>query len=101
MLVGSYAARRPRGLQRLVIASGLASWELSMKGIETRRSELPEETLDVLKKCEQDKDYDNPAYKEATMIFSKKFAFRDDQPPDVLLAALKNLAADKTTYGTM
>jgi len=101
MLVGSYAAKRPRGLQRLVIASGLASWELSMKGIEIRRSELPGETLDVLKKYEQDGDYNNPAYKEATMIFSKKFVFRDDQPPEMLMAALKNLAADKTVYGTM
>ncbi|TVY83000.1 L-amino acid amidase [Lachnellula suecica] len=102
MLVGSYAAKRPRGLQRLVIASGLASWELSMKGIETRRCELPEETLQTLRKYEQDGDYDNPEYKEATAMFSKKFVFRDDQsPPQMLMAGLQNLAADKTVYGTM
>jgi len=101
MLVGSYAATRPRGLRRLVIASGLASWELSVRGIEIRRSELPEETLDLLKKHEKDGDYDNPAYKAATMGFSKKFVFRDEQPPGILMTALENLAADKTVYGTM
>jgi hypothetical protein len=55
----------------------LTSWELSIKGIEIRRSELPEGILEVLKKYEKEGDFDNPAYKEATMAFFKTFACRD------------------------
>ncbi|CAG8957408.1 hypothetical protein HYFRA_00011389 [Hymenoscyphus fraxineus] len=101
MLIGTYAAKQPRGLRRLVIASGLASWELSMKGIEMRRSELPETTQEVLKKYEKEGDYENPTYKEATMAFSKRFVCRDDPLPEMLMAALKNLGGDSTVYRTM
>lgn len=81
MLAGAYAATRPRGLRRLVLASGLASWELSMKGTEIRRSELPEAMQEVLKKYKQEDNYNNPAYKKATMAFSKSFMCRDDPFP--------------------
>lgn len=101
MLGAAYAATQPEGLRRLVLASGLASWDLSMKGIEIRRRELPEEMLEVLEKYEKGGDYDNPAYKEATMTFSKTFVCRDDPLPEMLMPALQHLGEDKTVYGTM
>jgi L-proline amide hydrolase len=55
----------------------------------------------VLEKYEQEGNYDNPAYKEATMAFSKTFVCRDDPLPDMLMPALKNLGEDKTVYSTM
>jgi L-proline amide hydrolase len=72
-----------------------------MKGVEIRRSELPDGMQEVLKKYEQEGDYDNPAYKEATMAFSKTFVCRDDPFPEMLMPALKHLSEDKTVYGTM
>jgi len=101
MLGASYAATQPRGLRRLVLASGLASWDLSMKGIEIRRSELPGGMLEVLKKYEHKGDYDNPLYREATMAFSKAFVCRDDPLPEMLMPALQHLSEDQTVYGTM
>lgn len=96
-----YAATRPQGLKRLVLASALASNDLSRRGIKIRRSELPSGTLEVLEKYEGKGDYDNPAYKEATMTFTKTFVCRDDPLPQDLMPALKNLSEDKTVYGTM
>ncbi|CAG8977069.1 hypothetical protein HYALB_00005777 [Hymenoscyphus albidus] len=101
MLVGAYAARRPRGLRRVVIASGLASWELSIKGIEMRTGEMDEATREVPRRCEEEGDLDSEAYKEAVMAFSKRFVCRDDPLPELLLPALKNLGEDTNVYGTM
>jgi hypothetical protein len=52
-----------------------------MKGTEIRRSELPEAMQEVLKKYKQEDNYNNPAYKKATMAFSKSFMCRDDPFP--------------------
>lgn len=101
MLGAVFAATRPHGLRRLVLASGLASKDLSIRGIQLRRSELPPGTLRVLEEYEQKGEYDNPAYREALMVFNKMFACRDDPLPEMLLPAFKNLREDKTVYGTM
>lgn len=101
MLGAAFAATRPRGLQRLILASGLASKDLSIRSIELRRKELPSETLRVLEEYEQRGELDNPAYKEASMVFSKTFVCRDNPLPELLMPAYKNLTEDKTVYGTM
>lgn len=101
MFGASFAASRPRGLQRLVLASGLASKELSMRSIEIRRSELPAETLQVMQEYEQKRDFEHPAYKEALSVFSRMFVCRDNPPPSELMPAFKNFSDDKTVYGTM
>lgn len=97
----TFAASRPKGLQRLVLASGLASKDLSIRGIQLRRGELPKEVLQVMKEYEQKRDYENPAYLEAKMVFNKAFVCRQEPPPPELLPAFKNLRDDTTVYSTM
>lgn len=97
----TFAASRPKGLQRLVLASGLASKDLSIRSIQLRRSELPKEVLQVMDECEQKQDYENPTYLEAQMIFNKTFVCRQEPRPLELLPAFNNLRDDKTVYETM
>lgn len=101
MLGAAFAASRPRGLQRLVLASGVASMELSVQSIRIRRSELPTDTQRILDKCEQEADYESPAYREALTVFQKMFVCRADPVPEEMMVAFKHLSEDKTVYGTM
>lgn len=101
MFGATFAATRPRGLQRLILASGLASKDLSVRSIQLRRKQLPSETLRVLEEYEKKGEYDNPAYREALMVFNKTFVCREDPLPELLMPAFKNLSEDKTVYGTM
>ena len=97
----AFAARQPRGLQRLVLASGLASMNLSEKSIQLCRSELPIDVQEVLNKCVQEADYKSQAYREAMTIFQKMFVCRADPLPEELMLSLKHLGEDQTVYGTM
>ncbi|KAJ4422059.1 hypothetical protein N0V82_003249 [Gnomoniopsis sp. IMI 355080] len=101
MLGAAFAARRPRGLQRLVLASGVASIDLSNEGILMCRSEMPIDAQEVMKKCVQEGDYESQAYRDAMAIFQKTFVCRADPLPEELMQSLKNLGEDKTVYGTM
>lgn len=97
----AFAARQPRGLQRLVLASGLASMDLSEKSIQLCRSEMPIDAQEVLKKAVQDANYTSQAFRDAMAIFSKTFVCRADPLPEELKLSLKHLGEDKTVYGTM
>lgn len=97
----AFAARRPRGLQRLVLASGLASMDLSEKSIKMCRSELPADVQEVLNRCVREGDYKSQAYRDAMTVFQKMFVCRADPLPEELLASLKHLGEDQTVYGTM
>lgn len=101
MFGATFAATRPRGLQRLVLASGLASNELSMRSIQIRRGELPPDVTKLMEDCEQRRDLENPAYQEALMLFNKTFVCREDPVPSELMPAFKHLSEDKTVYGTV
>lgn len=97
----TFAASRPKGLQRLVLASGLASKDLSIRSIQLRRGELPKKVLQVMEQYEKKQDYENPAYLEAQMVFNKTFVCRQEPPPSELHPAFKNLRDDQTVYRTM
>lgn len=101
MLAVAFAARQPRGLQRLVLASGLASMDLSEKSIQMCRSELPIDVQRVLAKCVQEADYTSQAYRDAMTVFQKTFVCRADPLPEELMLSLKHLGEDQTVYGTM
>jgi L-proline amide hydrolase len=101
MLGAAFASTRPRGLRRLVLASALASKQLSIDSLKLRREELPPDTQMVLQECEQKGDYNSPAYQEAWGVFQKMFLCRTEPYPPELISSLKNLTDDKTVYGTM
>ncbi|KAH8892114.1 proline-specific peptidase [Thozetella sp. PMI_491] len=97
----AFAASRPRGLQRLVLASALASIELSIRSIQLRRSELPIEAQSILNKCELEGDYTGSSYQEALMAFHKMFVCQADPLPAELILAFRTMNSDKTVYNTM
>jgi proline-specific peptidase len=97
----AFAASRPRGLQRLVLASALASIDLSIQSIQLCRNQLPIDIQRVLDKCEQEGDYESVAYKEAMPVFQKTFVCRAEQMPAELVLAFQHLGEDTTVYGTM
>ncbi|KAI0886417.1 proline-specific peptidase [Annulohypoxylon maeteangense] len=97
----AFAASRPRGLRRLVLASALASMELSVQSIQLCRSELPMNSQRVLDRCEQEADYESQAYKEALTVFHKMFVCRAEPVPAELMLAFQHLSDDRTVYGTM
>lgn len=101
MLGAAFAAGRPRGLQRLVLASGVATMELSVQSIRLRRSELPIDIQSVLDKCEQEADYESPRYQEALKVFHKMFVCRAEPVPAELALAFQHFSEDRTVYGTM
>ncbi|KAK7751996.1 hypothetical protein SLS62_005958 [Diatrype stigma] len=97
----AFAARQPRGLKRLVLASGLANIDLSEKGIQLCRSGLPIDVQRVLEKCVQEGDYKSQAYRDAIAVFQKTFVCRADPLPEELIMSLNHLGEDPTVYGTM
>ncbi|KAF2149030.1 proline-specific peptidase [Myriangium duriaei CBS 260.36] len=101
MLGPAFASRRPQGLQRLILASGNASKELSMLGASVRRDELPPQHLEAILEAERTRNLDTAAYKEAMNIFNQRYLCRTMPPPAELLLGVKNMAEDKTVFGTM
>lgn len=97
----AFAARQPRCLQRLVLASGLASMDLSKKSIQLCRSELPIDVQEVLDKCVQEAGYKSQAYRDAMTIVQKMFVCRADPLPEELMLSLQHLGEFQTVYGTM
>ena len=101
-LAAAYASRRPPGLRRLVLASGLASSELAIQGRRLLTEQLPQEARQALDEAERTGDLENPAYSAALAIFNKQYLCRADPfPPEELKPAMKNLAEDKTVHETM
>lgn len=101
MLGAAFAAGRPRGLRRLVLASGLPSMALSVETIRLRVSELPAETQQTLHEYTKKEEYEHPAYQSALMVFLQRYLCRDNPFPVELMPTMKHLSDDKTVYGTM
>ncbi|KAI0096819.1 hypothetical protein F4776DRAFT_651441 [Hypoxylon sp. NC0597] len=90
MLGLAFAARRPQGLRRLVLASALASKELATLGTCLLRDQMPPDMRQALDEAEEKGEYGSPEYKEALPFL-----------PVELMPALKNLSEDTTVYRTM
>ena len=102
MLGAAFAASRPRGLRRLVLASPLASNELSTHGLHLLRNQLPLEQQQALQKGEQESDFTSPAYMNALGAFYKKHLCRTEPfPPVELLPALGHLSQDTSIHKIM
>lgn len=97
MLGAVYAARRPKGLKKLIIASSPASVPLYVVGNNRLRSELPQNVREAL----ESSDHNSPEYEKASAFFYKQHVCRLDPRPDDVQTAFKNLEEDSTAYLTM
>jgi proline-specific peptidase len=102
MLGSAFAARQPRGLQRLVLASALASQELAGRGVRLLRDQMPPDMRQAFDEADKNCDYDTSAYKDALDFFFRKHVCRaDPYPAPELVPALMHLGEDTTVYHTM
>ncbi|KAI1758520.1 proline-specific peptidase [Hypoxylon sp. FL1150] len=102
MLGAAFAARRPPGLRRLVLASGLASEELAARGVGLLRDQMPSDMQQALNEAEEKGVYGSVGYKRAMDFYRRKYVCRVDAfPPVELLPALEHMGEDSTVYRTM
>lgn len=101
VLAANYAARQPRGLKKLVIASGPASIPLFEQGLRRLLASLPADIREKIEECERKGDYESPEYEKAASVFYGRHVCRLDPFPDEVMAAFKNLREDPTSYMTM
>ncbi|KAF3023589.1 hypothetical protein E8E14_011775 [Neopestalotiopsis sp. 37M] len=102
MLGSAFAARQPKGLRRLVLASALASKVLSAQGVRMLRNQMPADMRQALETAEEKEEYESPEYKRALDYYYRTYVCRANPfPPQELLPALKNLGEDTTVYRSM
>lgn len=102
MLGAAFAARRPPGLRRLILASGLASEELAARGVGLLRDQMPPDMQQALNEAEEKGEYDSPAYKRAMDFYRRTYVCRVEPfPPSELLPAFQHMGEDSTVYRTM
>lgn len=86
-----YAGARPKGLRRLVLASGLASEETRSQGYEIIKNNLGDDHRDAINQAVRSLNFDTPEYKAAMNAFMAKHAYRSPPPfPPDLMTALKH-----------
>lgn len=101
MLAAKYAARKPTGLRKLILASTPASVELLLVGEKALRGRLPDDVRQSLERCEQEGRMESEEYELACMDFYKRFLCRVDPWPPEFVQAMEHLKEDPTVYETM
>jgi L-proline amide hydrolase len=101
-IAAAFAATQPRGLQRLVLASGIASSQSWVEGIQIIRRQLPSDAQLALNEEEQKGNFDSARFRDALDVFFRNYFCRAKPfPPKELLPAFKHMSEDKTVRETM
>ncbi|KAI3326844.1 proline-specific peptidase [Xylariaceae sp. AK1471] len=101
VLAGSYAARKPAGLKKLILASAPASFPLYAEGCRNLLAQLPENVRKTIEDCERRGDFESHEFEEASAVFYSRFFCRMDPMPDNVQAGFGHLGDDPTAYLTM
>ncbi|ETS81527.1 hypothetical protein PFICI_06529 [Pestalotiopsis fici W106-1] len=101
MLAGMFAARRPQGLVKVVIAGAPASFPLYVEGGKRLRAKLPADIQSILEAGDQSGELETPEYERASAFFYKQHVCRIDPLPGPVQQAFTNLKDDPTAYNTM
>ncbi|CZT20853.1 related to proline iminopeptidase [Ramularia collo-cygni] len=103
MLVAAFAARQPRGLRRIILASALASVDLWRECLPYFKSKLTPEARQALEDVLKSGNLENPsqAFREAEATYMKTFWCRKDPIPPELLTIKKHGEIDSTVRKTM
>lgn len=101
MLAGMFAARRPTGLIKLVIAGSPASFPLFIEGGRRLRAKLPADIQHILEDGDRHRDFETPEYERASAFFYKQHVCRIEPLPEPVQQAFANLKDDPTAYNTM
>ncbi|GAA2659875.1 MULTISPECIES: proline iminopeptidase-family hydrolase [Actinosynnema] len=101
VLVAEWAARRPEGLEGLVIANAPASYPLWIEELAELRKTLPPVVNERLLRHEAAGTTDSAEYRSASEVFYRRHVCRVQPVPAELEASLLEISADPTVYGTM
>lgn len=93
--------RHPKGLKKLVIASGPADISLYVEGLKGLLLKLPADVRKTLEDCDRAGDHESEEFQKAAKIFGKNFVSRLDPLPEEVMAGYKNLKDDPTVYLTI
>ena len=101
-ILGNYfASRKPRGLRRLILASGTASGGSSLAGRWKKLEQVSEDAKRVVEQAVAKDDFASPELADVIDQFNRKFLCRaENYPPPLLAAAAKNLMEDQTVQKT-
>lgn len=102
MMGSRFAARQPKGLNKLIIADSPADMHEWVKVQNELRRTLPQETQDLMKKHEVADTVESEEYENASMEFYSRFFCRLDPMPDECVATMEWLVKkDPTVYLTV
>lgn len=101
MLAASFATQRPKGLRRLVLASGVARMQDWMDSADGWKSELPKDVQNTLNKHEQAGTTDSKEYEAAVSVFYAHHLCRISPMPDGMIKDIACMEEDTTVYHTM
>ncbi|KAK4220759.1 putative proline-specific peptidase protein [Podospora fimiseda] len=101
ILAGVYASRRPKGLLKAIIHSGLASIPLYVKGCNALLAALPPDVRKILEGCDRRGDHESEEFEKVTAVFYGRHVCRLDPYPDDVLMAFKHLKENPTAYLTI
>ncbi|ORY01578.1 Alpha/Beta hydrolase protein [Clohesyomyces aquaticus] len=103
VLAASFASQvpQPRGLKKVVIASGPASLPLYAEGTRALLAELPEDARKTLEECDKKRDYESPEFNVANMVFMKLHCCRLNEWPEKVTETFENIGKAKEAYMTM
>jgi proline iminopeptidase len=79
MLGMDYYVKYPKGIQGLIFSSPLFSTKIWTDDADTLIKTLPEATQKAIRESEQQKNYENEAYKEAMKVYYKAYVRRSDK----------------------
>ena len=101
MLGAAFAATRPKGLQKLILANSYAGYDVWVKGCNQLVDKLPAAVQKTIRDCEAIGAFESKEYEEACMIFYKRHLCRLDPWPKIVADAFETLMGDSTVYETM
>ena len=102
MLGAAYAALRPHGLCRLVLANSPAAVETYVTGIRSLCEQFPPDVRKTVEDAHREGDYSSLEYKAAADLFLRRHFYRlQPFPPPELEPRMKHQATDPSAYQSM
>lgn len=101
IIAAAFATTQPHGLQRLILASAIASSQSWVDGIKIVCRQLPSGVQLAIKEMEESGTDDNARLQNEMSVFFRTYSCQAESlPPKELLPTFKNMSDDKTVWET-